>query len=79
LSLRYKDRKSKVNEDPSRRFTVKGTEMSLLLVAVFISKACRSADRNDELRFVGQVESKTTSQRVNVSCEWNDVAQCSHE
>ena len=73
MSLRYKDTDSKVNEDPSRRFTFKGTEMSLLLVAAFISKACLVADRNNELRFAGHVEN-TAVQIVNVSCEWNDVA-----
>lgn len=78
MSLRYKDTKSKVNEDPSRRFIFKGTEMSLLLVAASISKACRIAGSNNELRFVGHVEN-TTTQIVNVSCEWNDVAECSYE
>jgi len=78
LSLRYKDTDSKAIEDPSRRFTFKGTEMSLLLVAAFINKACLIADRNNELRFAGHVEN-TAAQIVNVSCEWNDVAQCSYE
>jgi hypothetical protein len=78
MSLRYKDTNSKVNEDPSRRFTFKGTEMSLLLVVAFLSKACRIADRNNVLRFVRHVKN-TTVQMVNVSCKWNDIAQCPYE
>jgi hypothetical protein len=78
MSLRNKETNSKVNEDRSRRFTFKGTEIFLLLLAAFINKACGIADRSNELRFLGHMEN-TPAQIVNASCEWNDVAQCSDE